>query len=79
MLAGDRGNAMIKTTIQITVNGESVALEAPATVATLIAQRQPRPPFAVEVNKKLVRRASYEATPLANRDTVEIVTLVGGG
>lgn len=74
-----RRDEMIETTIEITVNGESVALDAPATVATLVAKRQPRPPFAVELNKKLVRRGTYEATPLANRDTVEIVTLVGGG
>ncbi|MBI5761957.1 MAG: sulfur carrier protein ThiS [Planctomycetes bacterium] len=66
-------------TISIRVNGESVALIAPATVASLVALRNPRPPFAVEVNKQLVRRASYDAAPLADGDTVEIVTLVGGG
>ena len=34
-------------TIRIQVNGETQALSAPATVATLIAARGPRPPFAV--------------------------------
>lgn len=68
-----------QTTISIRVNGETIALIAPATVASLIAIRSPRPPFAVEVNKQLVRRAGYDATPLTDGDTVEIVTLVGGG
>lgn len=54
-------------------------MEAPATVASLVARRQPRPPFAVEVNRKLVRRPEYEATSLTDGDVVEIVTLVGGG
>jgi thiamine biosynthesis protein ThiS len=70
------GNASI---IQIQLNGEAYALPAPATVASLVAARQPRPPFAVEVNKQLVRRPNYGATELRDGDEVEIVTLVGGG
>lgn len=66
-------------TIDILVNGESVSLDAPATVAALVAVRKPRPPFAVEVNKQLVRHKEYDATLLAAGDNVEIVTLVGGG
>jgi len=57
----------------------SVELEGPATLAALIDQRQPRPPFAVEVNRRLVRREAYPVTALADGDQVEIVTLVGGG
>jgi thiamine biosynthesis protein ThiS len=41
--------------------------------------RQPQPPFAVELNKQLVRRPTYDTTSLNNGDVVEIVTLVGGG
>ncbi len=66
-------------TIRIQVNGETQALNAPATVATLIAARGPRPPFAVEVNKQLVRRPCYARMALHDGDVVEIVTLVGGG
>lgn len=66
-------------TISIRVNGDSISIANPATVASLVALRNPRPPFAVEVNKQLVRRGSYDAAPLADGDTVEIVTLVGGG
>lgn len=65
--------------IRIQLNGEEHALEAPATVGALLAVRRPQPPFAVEVNKQLVRRPNYDATPLKEGDEVEIVTLVGGG
>ncbi len=69
----------VRQTIEVRLNGNRLALDAPATVATLIAARRPRPPFAVEVNKSLVRRGQYESTPLDEGDVVEIVTLVGGG
>lgn len=67
------------TTVTICVNGERESLSGTATVAALVQARGPRPPFAVEVNKKLVRRAEYESTALRDGDIVEIVTLVGGG
>ena len=67
------------TTLEIRVNGEVQELPAPATLATLIELRQPRPPFAIELNKTLVRRGEFATTTLKGGDTVEIVTLVGGG
>ncbi|RIK67600.1 MAG: thiamine biosynthesis protein ThiS [Planctomycetota bacterium] len=70
---------MTTTSLRILVNGEPQRVASPATVGTLVALRRPRPPFAVEVNRRLVRRAEYESTPLAEGDCVEIVTLVGGG
>ncbi|MFQ5430573.1 MAG: sulfur carrier protein ThiS [Phycisphaerae bacterium] len=66
-------------TIEIQVNGGAYRLAAPATVASLVAARRPRPPFAVELNKTLVRHSDYAATPIRTDDVVEIVTLVGGG
>ena len=68
-----------KSTLRIEINGEDLQLDEPATVATLIQQRSPRPPFAVEVNKRLVRRPEYTTQKLNDGDRVEIVTLVGGG
>jgi thiamine biosynthesis protein ThiS len=65
--------------IAIRINGEADQLPGPATVAALIARRRPLPPFAVEVNKRIVRRDAYAGTPLSDGDVVEIVTLVGGG
>jgi thiamine biosynthesis protein ThiS len=66
-------------TISIRLNGEEFAIGSPATIATLVAVRRPRPPFAVEVNAQLVRRPAYDTTELRAGDKVEIVTLVGGG
>lgn len=65
--------------IQIQVNGRHASIGTPVTVASLVDLRNPRPPFAVEVNKQLVRRTRYAETPLRNGDQIEIVTLVGGG
>lgn len=63
----------------LVVNGQPFELAAPATVGSLVELRQPRPPFAVELNKQLVRRSAYASTALADGDSLEIVTLVGGG
>jgi sulfur carrier protein len=66
--------------IQITVNGsEQVSLPASASVQDLVSHCRPRPPFAVEVNRRLVPHRRYADTPLADGDRVEIVELVGGG
>jgi len=65
--------------ITVVVNGAPFEIAAPATIASLIAARQPRPPFAVELNKCLVRRSAYTTTALSNGDNLEVVTLVGGG
>ncbi len=69
----------LEKNIRIQLNGTLHNTRAAATVASVIADRTPRPPFAVEVNKKLIRRAQYLTTPLHDGDTMEIVTLVGGG
>ncbi len=73
------GGHLESANLTISVNGEHETLTGPATVATLVEARRPRPPFAVEVNKKLIRRGEYELTALVEGDAVEIVTLVGGG
>lgn len=70
---------MESRTLRLTVNGDAESLDAPATVAKLIEKRRPRPPFAVELNQRLVRREAYATTTLSDDDRVEIVTLVGGG
>lgn len=74
-----RTSSPATTSISLYVNGLMQQLDAPLTVATLIAARNPRPPYAVEVNKQLVRRGQYETAALQAGDRVEIVTLVGGG
>ena len=51
-----------------------------ASVACLVAQRQLNPrQIAVEVNGRLIPREDYEKALLAKGDSVEVVTLAGGG
>ncbi|MEM7807293.1 MAG: sulfur carrier protein ThiS [Planctomycetota bacterium] len=66
-------------TMRVTVNGEPKQLPADATVTSLLARLKLTPnQVAVEVNKRLRRAADYDR-PLADGDTIELVTFVGGG
>jgi thiamine biosynthesis protein ThiS len=66
--------------MRLSVNGREHEVPEGATVAELIASLSLEPRrIAVERNKRLVRRAAFAGTPLAPDDTIEIVTLVGGG
>ena len=66
--------------IEITVNGEPKTIEPAQSVARLIETLGlERHLVAVEVNRDLVRRTSFETHMLAAGDRVEIVEFVGGG
>ena len=66
--------------MKITVNGEVREIESGATVASLLeALGLAGRPVAVERNVGIVPRAKHAETALAEGDTLEIVTLVGGG
>ena len=75
--------------MKIMLNGEPFELQnstSPAesadvtTVACLVAQRKLNPrQIAVEVNCQLIPRENYETSLLADGDSVEVVTLAGGG
>jgi len=62
------------------INGERRDAPELATVADLAAWLE-LPAFgsAVELNGRVVRKAEYAATPLAEGDRLEVVRLVGGG
>lgn len=66
--------------MNVFVNGEATDVADGATIAQLLsalgvdARR-----IAVERNREIVPRAQHAATPLADGDRVEIVTMVGGG
>jgi thiazole synthase len=65
---------------QITVNQQPQILPEPATIAALLARLGVDPVrVAVEVNRDVVPRADHGRRQLRSGDTVEIVTLVGGG
>lgn len=64
----------------VVVNGESRAITESTTVAALIADLGlKREHVAVERNREIVPRAEHDSHVLADGDTLEIVTFVGGG
>jgi len=66
--------------MHIIVNGKPETLPDRATVADLIAHLDLRgSPCAVEVNKALIPKRRHESHFLEDGDTIEVVTLVGGG
>jgi thiamine biosynthesis protein ThiS len=66
--------------LTLTLNGESRALDGPATVAALLASLglEARK-VAVERNAEIVPRSRYAETWLASGDALEIVHFIGGG
>lgn len=65
--------------MNITLNGETKHITA-TTIAGLVAElalntRQ----VAVEKNREIVPRSTYEHAPLNEGDVVEIVAFIGGG
>lgn len=66
--------------MRVTVNDQLTDLPETATVADLLATLAlPGTRVAVEVNRQLVRRVQHGETRLSEGDTIEVVTLVGGG
>jgi sulfur carrier protein len=66
--------------LQIVVNGETRAVLEGTTVGRLLADLGlEREHVAVEVNREIVPRAEHAARTLADADTLELVTFVGGG
>lgn len=66
--------------MEIVLNGESYESESLRSVQALIEQLElGGKRVAVMVNDEIVRRADYDASPIAQGDRVEIVHMVGGG
>ena len=66
--------------MKIRLNNEPRQIDEGTTIGTLIDQLELKPQFvAVELNKELIPREKHDAHVLAENDSVEIVTLVGGG
>jgi len=66
---------------EVYVNGEGKPLSGkPLSVAGLLEELSlAGKPVAVELNREVVPRARHAETILRDGDTLEIVTLVGGG
>jgi sulfur carrier protein len=66
--------------VKIRLNGEPYDLDAPTTVAGLLARLEIDPRrVAVERNTVVVKRQHYESTRIDEGDAIEIVNFVGGG
>lgn len=66
--------------MKLQVNGETRDIQQAANVDSLLEELGlADTPAAVEVNRQLVPKREHASTPLNEGDTVEVVTLVGGG
>ena len=66
--------------MQITLNGERFELERPMTMLDLLARLDIDPRrVAIEHNLIVLKRSTFDTTPIAEGDQVEIVNFVGGG
>jgi len=66
--------------MRLTINGEPQDFEAKLTVYDLLGRIGLDPAkVAVERNREIVPKSTYEATPLADGDKLEIVHFIGGG
>jgi len=72
--------SIIRRMIHITVNGQPETLPDGSSVQILLEQRGlTGMRLAVECNGEIVPRARHADAPLAEGDTLEIVSAVGGG
>jgi thiamine biosynthesis protein ThiS len=66
--------------VQVIVNGESQEIAAEATVSSLLKSLQLEPErVAVELDRRIVKRAQWDETLLRDGAQLEIVQFVGGG
>lgn len=75
------GRVIITPIMKLTVNGDAYELDnAQPTVAALVADLGlGGKPVAVELNRELIPKRNHDHTPLNEGDSLEVVTLVGGG
>lgn len=65
--------------IEISINGETQAVES-STISELLGELDLKDrKVAVELNREIVSRSNYETTALSPGDTLEVVHFVGGG
>ena len=66
--------------MRVRVNGRETEVEPGATIAKIVdSVVADRSRVAVERNKEIVPRASYDAMPVVEGDVIEVITLAGGG
>ena len=66
--------------LNVFVNGEPRQVPSDSTVASLLEWlKLPSERVAVELNKSIVRKRDWQATPIASGAQLESVEFVGGG
>jgi len=66
--------------MRVVINGEAQMLKDGLSIAQLIADLGlNRRRIAVELNRQIIARDTYEQRIIANNDELEIVNFVGGG
>ena len=66
--------------MRIRLNGREEEVDAGATVGRVVdGVARDRSRIAVERNREIVPRATWDETPVEEGDVLEVVTLVGGG
>lgn len=69
-----------ETIFEIVLNGRPTRVSAGTTVAELVARTLPNArAYAVELNRAVLSRRDHATRTVSTGDSVEIVTLVGGG
>lgn len=66
--------------MRVTLNGKPKELEEAITILTLLQQLGLHPQqVAVEINRDIIKRESYESHVLHEGDEIEVLRFVGGG
>ena len=66
--------------MEVLINGKTKTLSGPLNLRELLDHMQLQPDrCAVELNRQIISRGSWETTALAAGDQIEIVHFVGGG
>ena len=66
--------------VRVRLNGVETEVAEGATIGHLVDEVvRDRTRVAVERNREIVPRGSYDGTKVAQGDVIEVVTLVGGG
>ena len=66
--------------MEVVVNGESKQVPSPLNIEDLLRHLELQGDrIAVELNRQIVRRDQWQATPVRDQDRLEIVQFVGGG
>ena len=67
-------------TVRVRVNGRERRFPAGTAISALLADLEVATPrVAVERNREIVPKASYDATRIEEGDEIEVVEFVGGG